>query len=835
MNALPPLRRPELLAPAGNWDCLRAAVSNGADAVYFGLGAFNARMRAENFTLEDLPAVVEFLHARGRRAHVALNTLIFTRELEEAAEMLRRLEAAGADVVIVQDLGLAWLARRLAPHVAVHASTQMTVTSPEGARFAARLGVAQIVLARELSLSEIAGFAGGPLPVEVFVHGALCVAYSGQCLTSESLGQRSANRGECAQACRQTYDLIVDGVKRDLGDRRYLLSPQDLAALGEVPELIRLGVRTFKIEGRLKSPEYVAAATQVYRRAIDDALAKGAAPGAAPLDAVVDAGDLYKLEMVFSRGLYTGWLRGDNHQELVHARFGTKRGPFVGRIGRVGRDHVELAEDPPEFLHRGDGVVFDTGGDTNDQQGGRVYEVAGRRLFFEHGKIEFRRLRPGHRIWKTDDPRLMRELRRSFEGKLPEPRRRLDVAVRGRAGGPLVIETAALGRSFRVESDEPLEEARRRPLDAAVLREQLGRLGGTPFELGDLALALDGPVMLPLSALNRCRRRLVEALLAAGIGARDPAPPREPGPDAAPVIEEGLRVLGQVGIDAPPPVPSPPHLSVLCRTLEQLDAALDAGATSIYADFEDIRRYREAAARARARRGLDLFLATPRIQKPRERGFFEAIVRSGAGGILVRNLGAIECLRGRGLRLVADYSLNVANPLSAALLLREGFERLTASYDLDAAQLEDLLASSPPGVFEVTLHQHMPMFHMEHCVFAAALSTGKDHTDCGHPCDRHRVELRDHVGAVHPLKADVGCRNTLFNARAQSGAAFHRRFAAAGAAAFRVELLDENAAGARRTVEGYRRLLDGDSTPAELIGELKAMSQLGVTLGTLKV
>src|ERR1700744_1478075 len=263
--------KPELLAPVGDWECARAAVANGADAIYFGMPAFNARMRATNFTPGGLPKLMEFLHAHGVKGYVAFNVLIFTDELAAAEEELRLLAQAGVDAAIVQDLGLVSLARDVAPDLHIHASTQMTLTSPEGVAFARRLGVSLAVLARELSLRELAKFREQSLPLEVFVHGALCVAYSGQCLTSEALGQRSANRGECAQACRLPYELIVDGVKRDLGDKRYLLSPQDLAAAQEIPELIKLGIASFKIEGRLKTPEYVAAVTQVYRHAIDEA------------------------------------------------------------------------------------------------------------------------------------------------------------------------------------------------------------------------------------------------------------------------------------------------------------------------------------------------------------------------------------------------------------------------------------------------------------------------------------------------------------------------------------------------------------------------------------
>src|SRR5471030_1423675 len=264
--------KPELLAQAGDWECARAAVANGEDAVYFGLPAFNARMGATNFTADDLPKLMDFLHDHGVKGYVAFNVLIFTDELAAAEEELVLLDRAGVDAAIVQDLGLVSLARERVPDLHIHASTQMTLTSPEGVAFARRIGITRAVLARELSLRELAKFKESPeVPLEVFVHGALCVAYSGQCLTSEALGQRSANRGECAQACRMPYEMIVDGVKRDLGDKRYLLSPQDLAAVEEIPELVRLGIVSFKIEGRLKTPEYVAAVTQVYRRAIDSA------------------------------------------------------------------------------------------------------------------------------------------------------------------------------------------------------------------------------------------------------------------------------------------------------------------------------------------------------------------------------------------------------------------------------------------------------------------------------------------------------------------------------------------------------------------------------------
>jgi putative protease len=804
------LERPELLAPAGGWDCLKAAVANGADAVFFGLPRFNARLRADNFTEEELPEVIAFCHRHGVKAYVTLNTLVFTSELEDAADYLRLLNRCGVDALIVQDIGLVRLAAALVPELQIHASTQMTLTSPQGVEIARELGITRSVLARELSLRELKRFDTSRMPIEVFVHGALCVAYSGQCLTSESLGQRSANRGECAQACRMPYELVVDGAIRDLGDRRYLLSPQDLAAVNDIPELIASGVTSFKIEGRLKSPEYVAAVCQVYRKAIDAALA-GQACEASPEDR-------YQLEMAFSRGLYSGWMHGVNHQELVHARFGKKRGAFVGTIAAVGPESVSFEAQVP--LKPGDGIVFDAGTDTDQEQGGRIYEIRKDRYYFRHGHLDLKRLKVGDRIWKTNDPDLDKRLRQSYASRI-EPRHRtpFNVIISGRAGTPMMMKSGDVS----VESIMPLEVARNAPLTEEKLRVQLEKTADSGLELHNITINLEGEVILPLGEINRMRRELLERLLVASNHPRIELP------------GHWSDLLKDVSSDAMDSKPSthPPSLNVLCRSMDQLEAALDAGVQELYADFEDIRCYKDAVALVRAHGGAHILLATPRIQKAAEEGFFKLIENAEPDGVLIRNLGAITHFAGTNLITVGDFSLNVANPLTAQFFMDRGLNRVTVSYDLNAGQVLDLLKAAPSAWFELTIHQHMPMFHMEHCVFAAFLSEGKDHTDCGRPCETHRVHLRDRVGMKHPLRADVGCRNTLFNAVAQTGAEYFREFRQAGVHHFRVELLEEDAGRTREILCAYQALLGGETRGSDLWRSLRARSQLGVTAGTL--
>ncbi|MDP2139154.1 MAG: DUF3656 domain-containing protein [Candidatus Didemnitutus sp.] len=842
LTASPPtssaaLTRPEILAPAGDWECAKAAVENGADAIYFGLERFNARMRAHNFTLADLPRLMKFLHRRGVRGYVTFNTLIFAEELADAESYLRSIIAAGVDAAIVQDVGICRLIRSLSPDFPIHTSTQMTVTSAAGVAFARDLGANLVVLARENSLKEIAAMqvaqqAGpAPLPLETFVHGALCVAYSGQCLTSESLGGRSANRGECAQACRMPYDLISDGTKLDLGDRRYLLSPQDLSGLEVLPDLVRAGVASLKIEGRLKSPEYVANITRVYRTALDQVMQE-VAPDAPPSvrEQFDPAAARYDLEMGFSRGLYTGWFRGINNQELAHARFGTKRGVFLGRVTRVAPDHVALHLEAA--VKPGDGLVFDRGHPDEREEGGRVYQVEPKGketiLRFGRGDIDFARIEPGHRVWKTNDPALDRRLRQSFEGDKIRHHRPVHLEVHGLAGSPLTLFARdGAGHVARADSLSPLAAAENQPLTTQRLREQLGRLGNTPFALGQFTNALEGDVILSLSELNELRRRVI-----ADLDAQRAAPKRwtlKP-PSDQPALSVRPRAA-----EATPA--AEPELIVVIRHLHQLDAAWAAGARTIYAEFEDPKRYRDAMARFRALRvsepNATFWIVPPRIFKPGEEWILQQILSCEADGYLVRNYDHLEWFKGQRCR--GDFSLNIANPLTADYFINHHqLERVTASYDLNVAQLEGLLQGAPGAWFDITLHQHMPMFHMEHCVFCAFMSEGTDYRNCGRPCDKHDVRLRDRVGAEHPLKADAGCRNTVYNSRAQTGAEFADRLVALGVRSFRIEFLNESGDELQQTVGRYRQLLRGEITGAELWREFKLINQLGVTRGQLE-
>lgn len=831
MSGAPSLIRPEVLSPAGDRASLEAAVLAGADAVYLGLGAFNARARAKNFEPEELALAIAFAHARGTRVYVTLNTLAFDEELGAVAEAIALAARAGADALIVQDFAVARLAREIAPGLAVHASTQMTCTDASSVELAASLGATRVVLARELSIAEIEQIhKATSVELEVFVHGALCVAYSGQCLTSEAIGGRSANRGACAQACRLPYDLVVDGQARPLGDAAYLLSPEDLEASELVPELLRAGVVSLKIEGRLKGPEYVAATTRLYRAAAAAAAGQGPPPSPEARARALQT---------FTRGSGPGFLAGIDHQRLVDGRTCDHRGLALGVVhasrgeGRHASVEVELVSP----LRRGDGVLFEGGRAGKGEVGGRVWSLSVAGHDVEEASASARALvwlgpdtplgarapTAGTRVWKTSDPRGAAEVRAELAAS--PARLGINVHVAGSWGAPAVFTaTTERGVTVTVLGDVPLAPADK-PTPPELLREKLGKLTDTPFSLEALTADLPERTLVPLSSLNRARRALVAALTEAGHRAH----PVATSPEAA--LERARATAPAL----PPPVA--PGLFVLARTLDQARASLEAGADGVYLDFLELIGTGHALRTLRAEGHTFVGVAPPRVRKPGEEKIDHYLAALRPDGVLVRGLGALHEGRaayGDALR-VGDFSLNVTNALAASEVLGRALDAFTPSFDLDAAQVLALLGGPLGPRAEVVVHHPMPLFHTEHCVFAALLSDGRDHRTCGRPCDRHEIALRDRAGMTHPVIADVGCRNTVFHERAQSAADLVPGLLERGAGRMRVELVRETPEQAAALVRGYRALMAGELTPATLVRDLRTGAGYGVVRGSLRV
>ena len=839
--------KPEIMSPAGYWPQLHAAIEAGADAVYFGLKHFTARAKV-GFTADELAEVMRTLHRRGVKGYVTFNTLVFDHELPTAANSVAAIADAGADAFIVQDVGIAQLLHQIAPDTAIHGSTQMSITSAEGIQLAQSFGVTRVVLARELSLVEVRSIREQTdCELELFVHGALCVSYSGQCFSSEAWGGRSANRGQCAQACRLPYELIVDAQRKPLADTRYLLSPGDLYALHQIPEIVGIGIHALKIEGRYKDADYVALTTAAYRQAVDEAWA------GLPLG--ITAAEELQLEQVYSRGLGPYFVSGVDHQAVVRGRSPRHRGVLMGSVTDVGADRVLIRPDGGAAslpLKPGDGLVFDAAdwrSPEEPEEGGRVYHVvparAGRlELTFGNGAIDFARIRPGDLVWRTHDPALAKAVRVYTDATAPVRKQPVTIEVTASEGTPLsLVWTLVRQPQVRVVvcSEGPLGQARQRGVDEAYLGEQLGRLGNTPYVLSELTLRVNGQPFVPSSLLNQLRRQAVGQLQALQGERPDIVLVDDPQAILSTALDRalGTRDDGKTAreIDGGTVTRSGTtlcRLHLLVRTPEQLEAALALQPASITLDYLDLYGLRPAVEAVQTA-GIQARVASPRVLKPNEQRIVNFLLRLGCP-IVVRSAGLLQALTSaEHPPLVGDFSLNAANVLTARALLRLGLERLTPTHDLNAAQVAELAREVGPEQLEVIAYQHLPVFHTEHCVFCRFLSSGTSYKDCGHPCEQHKVALRDIGGREHPVLADVGCRNTVFGAEAQDASPHLELWQTVGIREYRLEFVHETADQVTRVVEAFRSALDGQLSTQALTRRLQQVAPQGVTEGSLFV
>lgn len=821
--------KPELMSPAGHWPQLRAAIESGADAVYFGLKHFSARAKV-GFTTTELPKVMQALHERAVKGFVTFNTLVFDHELALAEQAIIEIAKANVDAIIVQDIGIAKLAKQIAPDLEIHGSTQMSITSAEGADLAASLGCSRVVLGRELSLKDIRKIAEQTdVELEVFVHGALCVSYSGQCFSSEAWGGRSANRGKCAQACRLSYDLIVDGIHRDMGADRYLLSPGDLYALEQIPELVDIGIACLKIEGRYKDADYVALTTRAYREAIDLAVVG--------LPAELDKEERQNIEQIYSRGLGPHFMSGVNHQTVVEGRAPRHRGLMMGKVTEVFNSSVLVKTE--NAISPGDGVVFDAAdwrSPEEPEEGGNVYEVTFEtkglaRLKFGRGEVDFSRIREGDMVWRTNDPQLKKKLKPWTTAQKPVFTRGLSFEVKAEIGQPLEITAKAeSGEEASFRSEKPLEVAQQRALDLEMLHEKLARLGGTPFHLSTLEIEGDKNVFIPTSLLNSARRELVDRILKL----------RVERPEAV-IQKQAPSTEGE----APNPTPSEletsaesktAKLHLLVRTPEQLDAAIECAPASITLDYLELYGLRPSVEKIKSA-NVTARVASPRILKPSEQKIVKFLL-SLDSEILIRSGGLLQGLKESGgelPNLIGDFSLNATNAISVETYLEMGLKRITPAYDLNSQQVEELTQSVPSSALEVIAYSHLPVFHTEHCVFCRFLSDGTDNTNCGHPCEKHRVAVRDSDGREHPVMADVGCRNTVFGAEAQTDPGSLAAWQSADIEHYRLEFVHQTPEQVANIAQAFQEFFNGNTNASELDTKLNKQSPQKTAQGSLFV
>lgn len=863
---------PELLLPVGTRDMLEAAVKNGADAVYFGVPYWNARGRTEDFSMDDVRDMIRYARIHGVRTYLAMNILVFERELQDLPDYLAQIISMQPDGFIIQDIGLARLIRAISPTQEIHASTQMTLASAEGVNLVKSIGFNRAVLSRELSARQIAEVKKGTdLEIEVFVHGALCVSYSGQCLTSENFGGRSANRGQCAQSCRLPYSIYVDGKEYRDTNAMYLFSTHDLCALPKLKELTDMGVESLKVEGRLKSPEYVAAVTRAYRKALDNSVAD------------LNAKDLEPLEVLFSRGLTTGWLDGDNHQELVDGTFSNHHGLYLGRVAKVERSSVfvELSDKfISHFLedglpYPGDGILIEDN-TFGISLGSRLYSAEivknahnkrgdGMRGIGPVLRLDFsrdfdtRKIAKGMDVFRNDSPALEKELRKTFTDRTQEVKTPINMLLEGSVGDLLKLTVWIPGKAnhgnvgkcrAEVQSETALEQAKNAGDIEGLAKKELGGLSATAYELGHLEIALQGTPFVPGKVLRTLRQQAIQKLDEARLAWHDLQVSATRGKqflqdisvrfnadEKRPSSEKNVGTSPKLNVGTSPEFGissrvERPEISVLVRNPQQISALKGLSIDNVIMDFDWGVKYDEPLQQIRDL-GFKAGMATLRIHKPGENHYLKKILELCPDFALVRNLGSISILKDSGIPLKGDYSLNAANSASYDWLLSQGLETLHPSWDLNSVQLFDLLKNIDGSRLELTLHQYMPAFHSEYCAFARSLTTGRRFPECGKICTQHKVEILDHKGERHFLQSDAECRNTLFVGRPQSALKLLPQLRTSNVNHFRLEMLQEDAETVRQKVLIYTQAIRGKISIEDAIRQAGIQEKYGLSEGQL--
>jgi len=825
----------ELLAPAGNREALHAAVENGADAVYLGGKLFSARMQADNFDIEILKEELQYSHARGASVYLTMNTLVSDDEMEQALEFAVQARSAGIDGIIVQDIGLAGALRRVMPDMPLHASTQMTVYDLSGVKFLEEAGFRRVVLARELTLEEASDIARNTeLEVEVFIHGALCISYSGQCLMSSMIGGRSGNRGKCAQPCRLPYKLT--GPVKEQGsaivnasNAGYLLSTKDICTLDYIGDIITSGIRSLKIEGRMKSPEYVATVVRIYRKYIDLAIER--ISRGEPGQPEIDEADRHDLLQVFNRGGFSsGYMKGKCGADMMCFDKPNNSGVYLGNViaydSRTQMASIRLED----RLSVGDGIEIRTG--LSGSAGGNVSAV-------KKGKQELKsatrgdlvdigyfrgRITPGDKVYKTVDIELNKEARKSFASGNSKR-----VKIKGIAslkfGQPLMLNVEDYdGYSVKAVGSVLPEKAINKPLTEKRLKEQLDKTGSTPFCFDFLQVEIDDGLSIPVSEINEVRRQALDKLLNeradrykevrsdTGISTKLKEVLRRP-VGTNPGIVQAQASGAAVKEDRP-------LISLYYYRWDQSTNPAGLGADRVYLPFASWEKpgFIDALQELK-QEGTEVFGWIPSIT----RGNYEEVIGRFLSkmsnlpedqifdGILAGNAGTFRKFRGCGLRMAGDIPMNLYNAMSVYEAAKLGLESVALSLELTVKQINTLSSSLISGpALEAAVYGRLPLMVSEYCPVGCVLGGYKGSSKCSGCCGEGRYLLKDRLGIEFPVLTDrLDCRSTILNSRVLFMAEGANSLKKAGISIFRLYILDEEPEDVKELVRLFRTAAAG--------------------------
>lgn len=821
------IKKVELLAPAGSWESFIAAVENGADAVYMGGKLFSARHYADNFDDDMLGRALDYAHPRGVKIYLTVNTLLHDDELEQAVKLVEEAYTLGVDGIIVQDMGLASLLRELFPGLSLHASTQSVIYNAEGVEEALREGYERVVLARELSIAEIEGIRSRTTAeLEVFVHGALCVCYSGQCLMSSIIGGRSGNRGKCAQPCRQKYSLSsTESPKETTG---YLMSTKDIAAVEDLGKLIKAGVTSFKIEGRMKSPEYVATVVKIYRKYLDKALKGAAEP--------IDKQDFENLAQIFNRGGFSkGYLYGQTGRDMVGPEKPKNWGLPIGEVVSSAPSNETVTVKLTDKISIGDGVEIWNGDEespgniiTDIRIKGRHTDTAYAGETAELGALRGR-VTPGNKVFRTSQKALLKEARQSFEGRAvrQSPIYGLFTASEGVTSALKVWDEE--GNTVELTGEKEIEKARNKPTTSERLLEQLYKTGGTPFYFKELKTNIEDGLMLPVSEINELRRKALQDLEKKSVESkrRNLAEKYEEKKESLFNFPGNSRNVSQNKM-----------ISAFFYKTEDETVFEDMGADRYYFPFECILNDKKAEKLKKLINEVeDVYLTLPPVVKGNYSKLMEnnidKAVNLGIKGLLLPNISMLNMgFEKKGIKLMGDSFLNVFNSASLKVLQEKGLEGTCLSHELTIDEIRDL-KSNPGFIKEVAVYGRLPLMVSEYCPVGSFAGGRTKDKKCNNACQRGEYVLTDKKGARFSVLCNpIDCRSTILNNNVLFLWDTVSDLAKCDVDIFRLMFYDEDEERRAELVALHRQLAQGHRDVAEKYKDLAAeIKNSGFTKG----
>ena len=795
------MKKIELLSPVGNMDCMRAAVQNGADAVYFGSG-FSARAFASNFDGDDLKCAIEYAKLRGVQTHLTLNTLIKNDEFENAFSVAQMAYNYGIDAIIVQDLGLANLLINSFPNIAIHASTQLTAHNLDGVLSLQDMGFRRVVLSRELTLEEIEYITkNSNVEIETFIHGALCISYSGQCLFSSMVGGRSGNRGKCAQPCRLPFSLIDE--KSSKLDSGYLLSTRDLCGLDFIPNLIKAGVTSLKIEGRMKSPEYVATVTKIYRKYID--LAYSNEPY------VVEDSDRKLLALAFNRGGFSnGHLSKDYNKYLVFKEKQNNCGLFLGTIEKYNAKKGLITFKCAETLHIGDSIA------TQNEQGSyKISELMLKNTNIKESKcgdvVTIGRMKgnikPGDKLYKISDSIITSEIRSTFSENSENRKVKLIFNSKFALNKPIELNIKSNSNidvykdlNINITSSKCPEQAKNSGLSKENIIKQFSKTNNTPYEFCEFNIELEDNLFLPNSVLNELKREVLSKVKAFAISN----------------ISRNLgnkNLLSRINSYTETST-STLKIALLLNNLnlESYDNLQKIDKLYIPLKFFINQNYCDKIKYLSNKASLYIYL--PTIMRNNYNKLFannleNIITNFDIHGFVVSNISGLYIIKkltekfNKNFEFISNYTLNVYNSYSAYELQKRGITTVTLSPELDKEGLISLCNSTSNS--ELIVYGNLPLMNMNYCLFG---TSNKCYSNCKHTCNsNNKYYLNDRMNVNFRIIPDnIDTVTIIYNSKITSIASDEFNVSS-----LRIDILDESIDEINKIINTvkYRKKLEG--------------------------